>query len=72
MYGDKPVDRQPPTRGFLLARDLLNGQAKETTEHFPYQRNTSNMWLYIILLERRVSQGSRIKGRTTGHNTPEM
>ncbi|GFX07620.1 hypothetical protein TNCV_4158901 [Trichonephila clavipes] len=34
----------------------------------PY--NTGNMQSCIILLKRRVSQGSN-KGRATGHNTPE-
>ncbi|GFY16428.1 hypothetical protein TNCV_2350711 [Trichonephila clavipes] len=59
--GDEPVARQQWTRRFLLARDLVNLQARETAEHFPYQGfpyNTGNMWSCIILLKLRVLQGS--------------
>ncbi|GFY08188.1 hypothetical protein TNCV_1356011 [Trichonephila clavipes] len=35
--GDEPVARRPWIIRFLLARDLMNVQARSIAEHFPYQ-----------------------------------
>ncbi|GFX46445.1 hypothetical protein TNCV_239071 [Trichonephila clavipes] len=48
-YDDGLVTRQSWTRRFLLARDLVNVQARATAEHFPYQGRSAQYLQHSVV-----------------------